>query len=852
MLLEREPELARLDALVDSLDEEGGRVVLIRGEAGIGKSTLVAAFVEGHRDAHVLFGACDDLLTPEALGPFWDMARDEPDIDKALDAEDRQLLFRTALELLSRSLRPTLLIVEDTQWADDATLDAIKYLGRRIGRTNGLLVLTYRDTELDADHPLRQVLGDLPPGNVERFQLKPLSRHAIEAMVGSRDLDVSAILAQTDGNPLFVTELLAADDAGAVPSSIRETALGRVSRVSPGARELLELLAVIPGAAERDLVERLAGKRIDSLDEGVRTGLIRRVGDSIAFAHELLRRAVEASIPAERRRQLNQSVLGALPSSADPARLAHHAREAGDVEAILIHGPAAARAAVAADSLRAALDHLRAVEPHLDRLPPAEAAQILHELAQQEYDHDDPKALGHITRAVELRRGLDDPLPLSESLVLLSMVEYGMLNTETALDHITEAVAAASIDPGSREYARALRHQGYVLWLHYEDIPRALPIVDEALAIAEGIGDELAVMEALTTKGNIEYSIGMPGGMEMVETVRAMAERGGYRWREVSALQNMSGMAADFRHMSVAVDLARRAIEASIRYEQRALEKGTLAMYAEMLMWLGDWDRAIDTATGAFEGQRYIEAIAWRVIGTIQARSRGRAGRAPLDRMWEVSKSTMALTTADPCAGALAEYMWLTGDEDPEWLRRCDEILTAGLEVGNPWPSGAFAFWMWKLGRLDGIPEGSADFYMGIPEGRIAETATFWADRGIQYEQALALMHGDQAQRFEALRLADDLGADALSARIREGLVADGHRVPRGRSRSTRSHEAGLTARQAEVLGLLVEGMTNGEIADRLFLSPKTVENHVAAILVKLEAPNRVEAVDEARRLGIA
>jgi DNA-binding CsgD family transcriptional regulator len=220
--------------------------------------------------------------------------------------------------------------------------------------------------------------------------------------------------------------------------------------------------------------------------------------------------------------------------------------------------------------------------------------------------------------------------------------------------------------------------------------------------------------------------------------------------------------------------------------------------------------------------------------------------------MWEVSRSTMALTTADPCAGALAEYMWLTGDEEPEWLQRCDELLAAGLEVGNPWPSGAFAFWMWKLGRLDGIPDGSADFYMGIPKGRITETATFWEDRGIGYEQALALMHGDQAQRFEALRLADDLGADALSARIREGLVAEGHRVPRGRSRSTRSHGAGLTARQAEVLALLAEGMTNAQIADRLFLSPKTVENHVAAILVKLEAPNRVEAVEEARRLGIA
>ncbi len=852
MLLERESELSQLASLVDGLVDRGGRAALIRGEAGIGKTTLVAEFIARQRDAHILFGACDDLLTPEALGPFWDMAREEPDIETALRSDDRQGLFGTLLDLLSRSLRPTILIIEDTQWADDATLDAIKFLGRRIGRTNGLLVLTYRDTEIETDHPLRQVLGDLPPANVERIQLHPLSRHAIETMVGLRDLDVSAMLAQTDGNPLFVTELLAADDADAVPSSITETVLGRLAGVSDGAHRLLEIVSVIPGAADRTLVEAVAGDAIDALDECARTGLLRRTGDTIAFSHELQRRAVEASLPPGRRRSLNREVLAKLPASADPARLAHHAREAGDIEAILRHAPTAARAAAAADSVRASIDHYRVVEPYLDRLAPADAAQILHELAQQEYDHDDPAALGHITRAVELRRQVRDPLPLSTSLVLLSMVEYGMLATEAALAHVSEAVEVAAVDPESREYVRALRHQGYVMWLHYEDIPMALPVVDEALALAQRIGDSLATMEAMTTKGNIEYSIGMSGGMELIESVRALAAQTGHRWREVAALQNMSGMAADFRNMAVAVDYARRALETSIRYEQRALEKGTQAMYAEQLMWLGDWDQAIDAATAALDGQAYTEAIAWRVIGTIEARRRGIAGRAPLDRMWEVSKSTMALTTADPCAGALAEYMWLTGDEDSAWLERCDELLAAGVAVGDPWPSGAFAFWMWKLGRVDGIPEGSADFYMGIPKGEIDQTARFWDDRGIHYEQALALMHGDVPQRLEALRLAEDLGADALAARIRGSLVAEGHRVPRGRARSTRSHGAGLTARQAEVLELLVEGRSNADIADRLFLSPKTVENHVAAILLKLEVSNRVDAVEEARRLGIA
>ncbi len=851
MLYERGTQLATLAALVDDLGTAGGKVVLIRGEAGIGKTALVTAFLAEHAaSCHVLIGACDDLLTPEALGPFWDMARDEPEIAAALDTAGRPKLFGMLVDLLSRSLRPTLLVIEDTQWADDATLDAIKYLGRRIGRTNGLLILTYRDTELETDHPLRQVIGDLPPGNVERFQLPPLSTFAVEAMIGSRRIDVARVIAQTDGNPLFVTELLADEDSGSIPASINETVTGRLARVSDDARKVLEVVAVMPGEAARSLVHTVAGPAFDALAECEHTGLLRTAGDSVGYVHELLRRAVEASIPPDRRQGLNRAVLGALPDSTDPARFAHHAREANDIDAILLYAPAAARAAGAADSLTDSIAHYRVAEPYLDRLPPQEAAQILHELAQQEFDHDDSMASAHIERAVELRRGLDDPFSLSSSLMLQSMVEYGSLDTESALTLIQEAVDVASVDERSREYTRALRMLGYVTWLHFEDIPQSLPIVDAALEIAREIGDPLAEMEAMTTKGNIEYSIGVPGGMELIESVRAMAERTGHRWREVGALQNMSGMAADFRNMTLAVDYARRALETSIRYEQRALEKGTLAMYAEMLMWLGEWDEAIDAATGAFDAQAYTEAIAWRVIGTIETRRHGTQGRAPLERMWEISKSTKALTTADPCAAAMAEYMWLTGDEDPVWLERCDELLAMGRNVGDPWPSGALAFWMWKLGRVHDLPEGSADFYMWIPKGELDRAAGFWADRGIHYEEALALMHGDIPQRIEALRLADDLGADALSARIRDQLKADGHRVPRGKSRSTRSHGAGLTARQAEVLELLVEGLTNTEVADRLFLSPRTVENHVAAILLKLEASNRLEAVEKAHQLG--
>ncbi|MFV2000145.1 MAG: AAA family ATPase, partial [Acidimicrobiia bacterium] len=170
MILERDTALAELSRLIDDLDASGGRVVLVRGEAGIGKSALVSHFLaDSEQRAHTLLGSCDDLLTPQPLGPIWDVARQVPTLSEPLGAGDRRAVMEAILDLLSRSLRPTVLVLEDTQWADEATLDLITFLGRRIQRTNGILVLTYRDGEIDTDHPLRQVVGELPPQNLVRI-----------------------------------------------------------------------------------------------------------------------------------------------------------------------------------------------------------------------------------------------------------------------------------------------------------------------------------------------------------------------------------------------------------------------------------------------------------------------------------------------------------------------------------------------------------------------------------------------------------------------------------------------------------------------------------------------------------
>jgi predicted ATPase len=232
MILERDSELEQLRQLLADLDSSGGRVVLVRGEAGIGKSALISEFITDAEDqAHVLVGACDDLLTPQALGPFWDFAREHGVLTRALERGDRAGVLEATLELLSRSLRPSILVIEDTHWADEATLDAIKYLGRRIARTNALVLLTFRDGEVDFDHPLRGVIGDLPPHSVVRIQLSGLSLSAVASIIADSNLDPEEVLSATNGNPFLVTEM-ASVDIDEVPSSVRDSVMARVQKLS--------------------------------------------------------------------------------------------------------------------------------------------------------------------------------------------------------------------------------------------------------------------------------------------------------------------------------------------------------------------------------------------------------------------------------------------------------------------------------------------------------------------------------------------------------------------------------------------------------------------------------------------
>jgi DNA-binding CsgD family transcriptional regulator len=528
----------------------------------------------------------------------------------------------------------------------------------------------------------------------------------------------------------------------------------------------------------------------------------------------------------------------------------HHAREADDVDSIIEFAPQAARAAMAIESHREALDHFRTLEPYLDRIAEADRAAIVDDWARNEFYRDNVESLDIMARAIELHRSIGADHALARALTFSARLDEVNGRPESADASAVEAVAILESYPASADLAFAVSQRAWLAFMRGNSAG-ALELADQAIATAEEVGDELTIIYSLNTKGGVTYQRGDPAGLTMLEEARKRAEHGGYSFEETRALINMTAVAAERREVERAADLAQRARDTAARYEIRTLEAYAQAQYAEVLQLKGDWATAEDMASEVLGSHSHTEVMASWVLGTLQARRGRPEARVTLDRSWSLAEANEEIQNLGPAAAANAEYMWLAGEDRPDRIARFRKVLDQGIQLGLPWPSGSLAFWLWKLGRLDTIPIGIAEPHRLVMGGEPAAAADIWEAMGLPYERAAALMHGDEAAQIQSLRIFEELGATATANRVRRTLLDIGVAVPRGRSRSTRDHAAGLTARQAEVLNLLAEGLSNTEMADRLFVSPRTIENHVGAILMKLDVPTRDVAVEAAHDRGI-
>ena len=310
-LLEREAPLSQLRAWLDQLVVPGapGRCLLLQGESGVGKSSLLHAAC-GQRPPQVdwMAGSCEPLLSPAPLGPLLDMLDELPPSLAAMVRSGRPVeqAMPEWLAWLRKPGRPLALVVDDAQWADGATLDLLRFLGRRVESLRALLVLSYRDDELTPDHPLRMVFAGLPATATLRLQLEPLSARAVALAAHRAGRPAQGLHRLTRGNPFFLAELLRAP-AGALPASVRDAVLERARRLAPAARELLDLVSMSPVPLERTVLATMVGEALPGLAECIAIGLLEASGDAIGFV---------TSWPARQRPRRLASRNAAVPTAA--------------------------------------------------------------------------------------------------------------------------------------------------------------------------------------------------------------------------------------------------------------------------------------------------------------------------------------------------------------------------------------------------------------------------------------------------------------------------------------------------------------------------------------------------------
>ncbi|MFC5266116.1 ATP-binding protein [Kribbella qitaiheensis] len=850
-LLERDQAIARLLA---AAREDESSVALITGEAGIGKTSVVRALLDRIPPGVRAFaGACDDLLAPPALGPIREAFRGSGSAAaEALASGAMDATFEAVTAALSGS-QLQVLVIEDVHWADDVTIDVLRYLVRRLDRIRVLLVLTYRPDAVDSRASLRALLGDLRGDRIIRIELSPLSLTAVTALAAGSAHNADELHSLTKGNPFYLTETLAGP-AGDIPVTVVDAVLARVGSLSDQCLPLVEQLSVIPTQLRLDFAERLLGKDFEQLAEAEQRGVLVLQSAGVGFRHEIARRATEQQLPEIRRRSLNATVVSVLLQEEQPdlSRLIHHAAQARDVDTLVAYAPQAARASSAAGSHQEAVATFETVTPYADRLPPDERAAFLDDYAWELHiAHRLSDAVQVGEEAIKLREQAGEPAALAETLLRVSRSQYLSGDTKHAITGIERAGRLAESADSKEVLASISAYRGMTVTQARQG--HAIEELQRARQLALEVGRTDLAALCLNYLGVTYSYMGNPEGLRLIHDSLESALASG---DDESAARGYTSLAAVLYREGRFAELA-ECLDAGLEFTR---EHGIWAHsydlevhQAQLDLRLGRWDTAetrLRRLVASSDDPGMFAVYSRPVLARLMLRQdESVEAEDMLAASWKRAWAQESLIGVLYAGVGGAEWTWLSGRRDvAEQLYKT--ATEQSIPVGLGFIVGEFYYYLWRAG-LDIEPfEGCAEVYAAAMRGDWERAVALTED---PYEQALFKAGSDDVEATtQAIWALDELGARPAARLARAELAKLGvKRLPRRPAAATRSNPAGLTARQVDVLRLLAAGRSNNEIAAELVLSVRTVDHHVSAILLKLGVPTRRQAASTAASLGL-
>jgi DNA-binding CsgD family transcriptional regulator/tetratricopeptide (TPR) repeat protein len=734
------------------------------------------------------------------------------------------------------------LVLEDVHWADEATLGLVRYLGKRVGATQSVLIVTFRSEEIHVNPPLRLVVADLGPSAI-RIELPPLTVSGVEELARGTGLDPRHVHEATLGNPFFVDEVLMHPDV-TLPPTIQYAVLANAAQLPADALEFVNTVALSPDGVPLAEIAEFGDPTGSHCDLAFSRRLVTAARGQVSCRHELIRKSLVEALPPATKTRLHTRLLdhleGMAPDSRDVARLAYHAIGAGNAEKAAKYSLIAGEHAAAGGAHRQAAFHFANAIGFADVI---ETTTLDDALLSAAREHN---YINAFETAVDLsRRRLDlagSQLEEAGSRAWVAFFDSRSGDMRSAGEEAETALEILREADYSEELAVALAVLAYATFIR-GDVRKAMSVAEEALSVARSCDSVDMEVYASTTMGTARYHLGDLDGIAQVEAAARRGIEAGAGEFGAKALNNLGYLARSAWQTGDARKWFLELQEYSTANELDAWYIAAVVTSAGIAVEMGMWDDA-DTYLEIVAGQRTCVSTEMEMLvvsATLRTRRADPGAVEMVEAVFDRLETYSEIWTRIEACVMVMEASW-TGIIPVDKAAALYQDLIDLIPDGSDYERALLAFWALRLGWEPPPGEITGPTALEIA-GLAKEAAAEWDRSGYRIQGILSRALTADADLDEVFSELAVLGADGVARGLRRELQRRGvKRVPRGERSSTRENPARLTAREAEVLGLLAGGLSNAAIAERLFISNKTASHHVSSVLLKLDVSSRGQA----------